>query len=84
VNFNIYRIYRDQDSFVVPFSSVVTTLERKFIIKVAKDSTRWIDISQGLNLSDKVEIFGNLKVGDTLVMKGNEELKEKQKVAIKF
>jgi len=80
VNFNIFR---EHDSFVVPFSSVVTTLEKKFVIKVSKDSTRWIDVSQGLNLSDKTEIFGNLNEGDTIVIKGNEELKAKQKVFAK-
>ena len=80
----VLSIYRDQDSFTIPFSAVVTTLERKFIIKITKDSTRWIDVLQGLNLSDKTEVFGNLKVGDTLVVKGNEELKANQRVAVKF
>jgi len=78
------NIYRDQDSFTIPFSAIVTTLERKFIIKVTKDSTRWIDVLQGLNLSDKTEVFGPLQVGDTLVIKANEELKANQRVAIKF
>lgn len=81
VNFNIFR---EQDSFVVPFSSVVTTLERKFVIKISQDSTRWIDVSQGLNLSDRTEIFGHLNEGDTVVIKGNEELKAKQRVFPKF
>jgi len=51
---------------------------------VTNDSTRWIDVLQGLNLSDRTEVFGNIKVGDTLVIKGNEELKAKQRVAVKF
>ena len=80
----ILSMYRAQDSFVVPFSAVVTTLEKKFVIKIARDTTRWVDISQGLNLPDKTEIFGNLKDGDTIVLKGNEELKGGQKVGIKF
>jgi RND family efflux transporter MFP subunit len=80
----ILSMYRAQDSFVVPFSAVVTTLEKKFVIKIVGDTTRWVDISQGLNLSDRTEIFGNLKDGDTIVLKGNEELKGGQKVGIKF
>ena len=80
----IMNIYRGEDSYLVPFSAVVTTLEKKFVIKVSKDSTHWIDVSQGLNLPDKTEIFGNLKEGDTLVIKGNEELKAKERVAVKF
>jgi RND family efflux transporter MFP subunit len=78
------EIYRNEDSFIVPFSSVVTTLEKKFVIKVTRDSTLWIDVSQGLNLSDKTEIFGRLNEGDTIVIKGNEELRPKQRVATKF
>lgn len=78
------NIFRDQVSFTIPFSAVVTTLEKKFVIKVSNDSTRWIDVLQGLNLSDRTEIFGNLKEGDTLVIKGNEELKAKLRVAVKF
>jgi RND family efflux transporter MFP subunit len=81
VNMNIFR---SEDSYLVPFSAVVTTLEKKFVIKVSKDSTHWIDVSQGLNLSDRTEIFGNLKEGDTLVIKGNEELKAKERMAVKF
>jgi len=77
-------IYRDQDSFIVPFSAVVTTLEKKFVIKVSGDSTKWVDILQGLNLSDRTEIFGKVNEGDTLVTKGNEELKPNQRVAVKF
>ncbi len=80
----VLNIYRNEDSFLVPFSAVVTTLEKKFVIKVTKDSTSWVDVTQGLNLSDKTEIFGRLKVGDTLVLKGNEELKTNAKVAVKF
>jgi len=77
-------VYRDQDSFIVPFSAVVTTLEKKFVIKVSRDSTKWVDILQGLNLSDKTEIFGKIKEGDTLVIKGNEELKANQRVVAKL
>jgi len=78
------EIFREQDSFTVPFSSVITTLEKKFVIKVGKDSTRWVDVSQGLNLSDRTEIFGGLNEGDTIVIKGTEELKAKQRVIAKF
>jgi RND family efflux transporter MFP subunit len=77
-------LYRDKNSFVVPFSTIVTTLEKKFVIKVTHDTTKWVDVSQGLNLSDRAEIFGPLQEGDTLVVKGNEELKANNKVAVKF
>jgi RND family efflux transporter MFP subunit len=71
---------RPQKSFVVPTSTVVTTLERKFVIKVSGDTTKWMDVRVGFNMGDKQEIFGDLNEGDTLVLKSNEELKEGKKV----
>ena len=77
------NIQREGKSFFVPFSAVVTTLEKKFVIKIQNNSTSWVDIGQGINLTDKAEIFGNLKEGDTLVLKGSEELKAETKVIVK-
>lgn len=71
---------RSGPSFVVPVSAVVTTLERKFVIKVTGDSTRWVDVRTGFNMGDKQEIFGELNPKDTLIVKGTEELKAGTKV----
>lgn len=77
-------VIRDGKSFVIPFSSILTTLEKKVVIRIKNGKTELIDISQGINLPDKAEIFGNLFVGDTLVLKANEELKQDTKVIAKF
>lgn len=71
---------RAQKSFVVPASTVVTTLERKFVIKVLDGTTKWVDVRAGFNMGDKQEIFGNLNEGDTLISKSSEELKEGKKI----
>lgn len=78
------NIEREGKSFFVPYSAVVTTLEKKFVIKVQDNITSWVDVGQGINLTDKIEIFGNLKEGDTLVLKGTEELKEGTKLVAKL
>ncbi|CAN5222254.1 efflux RND transporter periplasmic adaptor subunit [soil metagenome] len=75
---------RTQPSFVLPTSAVVTTLEKKFVIKLSNNTTQWIDVRGGFNMGDKQEIFGDVKTGDTLVLKGNEELKPGRKVAVAF
>ncbi len=67
---------RAEKSFVVPTSAVVTTLERKFVIKVSNGVSKWVDVTGGFNMGDKQEIFGNLNEGDTLISKSSEELKE--------
>ncbi len=78
------NIQRDGKSFFVPYSTVVTTLEKKVVIKIENNMTRWVDVGQGINLPDKIEIFGNLQNGDTLVLKGNEELKADTKLVAKI
>jgi membrane fusion protein, multidrug efflux system len=62
-------------SVIVPVSAVVTSLEKKFVIKISNKTTQWVDVRNGFILNDKQEIFGDIKPGDTLVTKANEELK---------
>lgn len=66
---------RSTQSFVVPVSAVVTTLEKKFVIRVANNITQWVDVRTGFNMGDKVEIFGDINAEDNLVLKPTEELK---------
>ncbi|PWT74963.1 MAG: efflux RND transporter periplasmic adaptor subunit [Bacteroidetes bacterium] len=77
-------VSRNQPSFLIPFSAVVTTLEKKFVIRAKNSAAEWIDVSQGLNMSDKTEIFGKLNEGDTIISKGNEELKPGTKIIAKL
>lgn len=71
---------RSKNNIVVPVSSVVTTLEKKFVIKVTNNNTEWMDVRSGFNMGDKQEVFGQLNPGDTVVLKGNEELKPATKI----
>jgi RND family efflux transporter MFP subunit len=66
---------RTAQSLVVPVSAVVTTQEKKFVIRVSNNTTQWVDVRTGFNMGDKVEIFGEVKPEDSLVLKPTEELK---------
>ncbi len=68
------ELNRPETSFVVPYSAVVTSLEKKFVIRV-NDQAEWVDVKEGIDTGYGVEIFGNLKEGDTLLSRGSEELK---------
>jgi membrane fusion protein, multidrug efflux system len=74
------QFIRPMPSFVVPASAMVTTLERKFVIKVANNITKWVDVRAGFNMGDKQEVFGELNSGDTLIQKANEELKPETEI----
>lgn len=71
---------RSQNSFLVPPTAVVTSLERKFVIRVKRGKTEWVDVATGLGVGDKQEIFGSLADRDTLLKSANEERKPDQVV----
>jgi membrane fusion protein, multidrug efflux system len=76
-------VSRPKDGFIVPFKAVVTTQERKFVIRVENGKTKWVDVKTGFTNKDKTEIAGDLKVGDQIVGQANEELKEGTSVQVK-
>jgi RND family efflux transporter MFP subunit len=75
---------RSSPSVIVPTSSVVTTLEKKFVIRISNNNTQWMDVRTGFNMGDRQEIFGELRVGDTIVLKGSEDLKQGTTVVAKL
>ena len=70
-----FTVLRNGASFVVPYSAVVTNLERTFIIRVTGTQTEWVDVRTGINMRDNIEIFGDLNEGDQLVFRANDEIK---------
>lgn len=69
-------ISRGNNSFWVPHAAVLTTLERKAAARVSNGQIEWLEVTTGLKTNDKVEIFADLEVGDTLVVQPNEEMKQ--------
>lgn len=62
-------------TFVVPKTSVVNSTERLFVIKVSDNKAKWVDIKRGREVGDKVEIYGDLNPGDSLVKTASEEIR---------
>ena len=70
------KLGRTGSSFVVAPAAIATTLEKKFVIRLKEGKAEWIDVRNGINAGDKIEIFGNLNEGDTLLVKATDEIKE--------
>ncbi|WP_419698762.1 efflux RND transporter periplasmic adaptor subunit [Mucilaginibacter sp. NFX135] len=79
----VLPVSRPNEGFLVPFKAVVTTQERKFVIRVENGKTKWVDVKTGFTGKEKTEIAGDLKPGDQIVAQANEELKEGIVVQIK-
>ena len=67
-------------SFVVPRGAIVTTTERKYIIVVSDNVTKQVDVSEGIQSGDSVEIFGSVKIGDEVISDANYQIQDGLKI----
>jgi len=71
-----FNLQRAEPSFAVPYSAVVTNLERKFVITMRDGKSKWVDVKTGINMKDRIEIFAELKEGDLIIQKANDEMND--------
>src|SRR5215813_13983803 len=77
-----WPVKRPLPSLLVPPTSIVTTTERTFVIRVTNGVAQWVNVGRGARVGDLVEVFGALKEGDTIVRRGTDEIREGSKVAV--
>ena len=70
-----WPISRAQDSLFVPATAVVRTSERQFVVRVANGKAEWIDVRRGESGEGLLEVFGELRAGDIVVRRGNDEIR---------
>jgi len=63
-------------AFIVPKTSVVTSTEKVFVIKVVDKKAVWVDVQKGLESGDVMEVYGNIKSGDEIVKSATEEIRD--------
>ena len=64
------------ESLLVPRTSVVTTTERTFVIKVKEGRAQWVDVKKGSLEGDQLVVFGDLHPGDMVVRGATDEIRE--------
>jgi membrane fusion protein, multidrug efflux system len=70
-----WPVRRETAALLVPKTSVVTTTERMFVIRVRNGKAEWVDVRQGAADKDLVEVLGDLKPGDEVVVRGTDEIR---------
>jgi len=70
-----WPIRRAAPSLFVPSSSVASTTDRTFVIRVRGGKAEWVDVKTGLTAGPLVEVFGQLKPGDEIAGRGSDEVK---------
>ena len=71
-----WPVRRAQASLLVPPTSIVTTTERTFVIRVNNGVAQWVNVGRGARVGDLIEVFGSLNEGDTIVRRGSDEIRE--------
>jgi multidrug efflux pump subunit AcrA (membrane-fusion protein) len=78
-----WPVRRPGPSLFVPSSAVASTTDRMFVVRVRNGRTEWIDVSTGLASGALVEVFGDLRSGDTIAARGTDEIRAGTEVRIK-
>ena len=70
-----WPVRRAGPSLFVPSTSVASTTDRTFVIRVRNGKTEWVDVKTGLTAGALIEVFGDLHNGDEVARRGTDELK---------
>lgn len=79
VNIDLKRYH---PTLQVPSSSVITTPSSVYIAKVVDGKAQLVPVTTGLTKNNKVEVFGNIKAGDQVIVKANSTLKDGMKIVV--
>ena len=75
-----WPISRAQTSLFVPRTAVVRTSERQFV-RVRNGVAEWVDVRRGEPNGEVIELLGDLREGDEVVRRGNNEIRPGTKIA---
>ena len=63
------------DAFALPRSTVVSSTERKYVIVLRNGKIVKVDVTTGNENPQKIEVYGALHVGDSVIVNANDEIK---------
>ncbi len=79
-----WPIQRGYPTLFVPASAITTNLQRTFVIRVRDGKAEWVDVKAGATAGEKIEVFGDLKYGEHVVVPATDELVPGTAVVVRF
>jgi len=70
-----WPVRRAYATLFVPATAVGSDLEQTFVIRVRDNRAEWVDVKTGASSGDLIEVFGDLREGDEVVLRGTDELR---------
>jgi len=71
-----WPVHGNQNVLMVPVTSVVTTTERVFVIRVKDGAAEWVDVKRGPTHGDLAEVVGPLAEKDLVLRRGTDEIRQ--------
>jgi RND family efflux transporter MFP subunit len=78
-----WPVRRAKPSLFVPPSTIVTTTERVFVIRVRDGKAEWVNVRRGAPSGELVEVFGELRAGDPVIRRASDELRPGTAVTVR-
>jgi len=78
-----WPVLRRGESLFVPVGAVKSTTERTFVVRLRDGVAEWVDVRRGMTEGKQLEVFGDLKAGDTVVARGTDEIRPGTRIASK-
>lgn len=78
-----WPIRKARPSLLVPPTAVVTTTERSFVIRVGGGRAEWVTVAKGAASGDLVEVMGAVAVGDVVVKRATDEIRDGVAIQVK-
>jgi RND family efflux transporter MFP subunit len=70
-----WPVRRAYPTLFVPASALANDLERTFVIRVRNNRAEWVDVKTGATSGNLIEVFGDLREGDQVALRGTDELR---------
>ena len=71
-----WPVRNKKPALLVPASSILTTRERTFAIRIRDGKAEWVNVTRGSPVDDLLQVYGPLNPGDQLVRRASEEIRE--------
>jgi len=71
-----WPVRNKKPALLVPTSSIVSTTERVFVVRIRDGKAEWVNVTRGSPVDDLVQVYGPLNPEDQIVRRGSDEIRE--------
>src|SRR5207248_1651377 len=79
----LWPVRRSDATLFVPTSSVARTTEATFVVRIHDAAAEWVNVQTGEVDGKLIEVYGKLRPGDEVAMRGTDELRPGTRVTAK-